>query len=123
MKINISYALCTDGDYKLNNAENFGCTGRNVEVNDFEYYNYVGSVEFVNEEKWRCKADAKNFLYKFLCDGLHVSYTHYWLLRDFYNLIESLVEVIDNYETGMSVSRKHISGNYMGTGIEVAISE
>ena len=38
MQINISYTLYTDGDYSLRNAEELGCTNRDVVVNDFEYY-------------------------------------------------------------------------------------
>ena len=45
MQINISYTLYTDGDYSLRNAEDFGCTNRDVVVDDFEYYDYVGVVK------------------------------------------------------------------------------
>ena len=45
MQINISYTLYTDGDYSLRNAEDFGCTNRDVVVDDFEYYDYVGSIK------------------------------------------------------------------------------
>ena len=34
MQINISYTLYTDGDYSLRNAEDFGCTNRDVVVDD-----------------------------------------------------------------------------------------
>ena len=65
MQINISYTLYTDGDYSLRNAEDFGCTNRDVVVDDFEYYDYVGSMEFKYEEEWRCKSEAKDFLWRF----------------------------------------------------------
>ena len=50
MQINISYTLYTDGDYSLRNAEELGCFNRNVVVDDFEHYDYMGFVEF---KKWR----------------------------------------------------------------------
>ena len=106
MQINISYTLYTDGDYSLRNAEDFGCTNRDVVVDDFEYYDYVGSMEFKYEEEWRCKSEAKDFLWRFLCDGIHISYTHPWLLKDFYDIMESLENVINEYQEGISVDRK-----------------
>ena len=85
MKIRIRYYFCTDGDYSLKNPDDFGCTEREVEIDD-EYFDYIGTIDFENEEAWRCKLDAKTFLEKLLCDGIHISYTHYWLMKDFYSL-------------------------------------
>lgn len=121
MQINISYTLYTDGDYSLRNAENFGCTNRDVVVDDFEYYDYVGSMEFKYEEEWRCKSEAKDFLWRFLCDGIHISYTHPWPLKDFYDIMESLENVINEYQEGISVVQRHITGNYEGTEIRIEI--
>ena len=118
MQINISYTLYADGDYSLRNAEELGCTNRD---NYFECYDYVGSMEFKCEEEWRCKSEAKNFLWRFLCDGIHVSYTHPWLLKDFYDIMESLEDVINEYQEGISVAKKHITGNYEGTEIKIEI--
>lgn len=123
MQINISYTLCTDGDYNLRNAEDLGCTNRDVAVNDFEYFDYVGSMIFKDEEEWRCKSEAKDFLWRFLCDGVHVSYTHPWLLKGFYSIIESLENVINEYQEGISVAKRHITGNYEGTKIKIKISK
>ena len=78
---------------------------------------------FENVDMLRCKNNAKDFLWKFLCNGLHFSYARPWLLKDFYKLIESLVDVINNFEAGIFVTRKHISGNYDGTEFEVVIRE
>lgn len=123
MQINISYILYTDGDYSLRNAEELGCTNRNVVVDADDYYDYVGSMEFKHEEEWRCKSEAKSFLWKFLCDGIHVSYTHSWLLKDFYDIMESLENVINEYQGGISVVKRHITGNYEGTEIKIEISK
>lgn len=123
MRIEISYTLCTDGDYSLRNAEDLGCTNRDVVVNDFEHYDYVGSMKFKYEEEWRCKSEAKNFLWRFLCDGIHISYTHPWLLKDFYDIMESLEDVINEYQEGITVVQRHITGNYEGTEIKIEISK
>ena len=134
MKIRITYRLYTDGDYSLRNADKFGCTDKEVIIDDDEdydfidfnkgimipmrsYYDYIGSAEFINKE------DAKDFLWNFLCDGIYVSYTHYWLLEDFYELIKSLIEFIDEYESGINRSIKHLQGNWENTEIKVEIEE
>lgn len=119
MRIVIIYTLQTDGDYRLDNPEEFGC----IKEDD---YNYSGSVEFAHDKKDRCLMEARDFLYKFLCDGIHISYTHAWLLKYFYNLIESLVNKIYDYEpngSGKYICEESISGNYEGTDFEVLIIE
>ena len=119
MKIVIIYTLCTDGDYRLDNPEEFGCIKG-------DGYHYTGSVEFTHAKKDRCLMEARNFLYKFLCDGLHVSYTHAWLLKDFYDLIESLVNKIGHYkpdESGKYICENSIGGNYSGTNFKILIIE
>ena len=118
MKIDIFYTLYTDGDYCLKEPEKFG----GIRDED-ESYLYNGSVTFIDKEVWRCKNNAKDFLWKFLCEGIHVSYTHPWLIEDFYHCIRGLVDDIDAFESGSSISRQHISGNYDGTILEVFISE
>lgn len=118
MKIRIDYTLYTDGDYSLRTPEQFGCTERDVAA-EWESYDYVGEMLFEQEEIWHCKADAINFLTKLLCDGISVSYTHYWLLRDFYSMIDELVDFIRQHGRG-SVTRT-LSGNYDGTRITVSI--
>lgn len=119
MRIEISYTLCTDGDYSLRNAEEFGCISR--KENNMENYDYAGTVKFENEDVWTCKHDAMEFLHKFLCNGLEVSYTHWWLLEDFYKIIESLEEVICAHEAGISGATRCIKGNYEGTVITVSM--
>lgn len=117
MKIIIIYTLQTDGDYNLDNPKKFGCIKE-------DGYHYSGTVEIVSDKKSCCLMEAKNFLYKFLCDGLHVSYTHAWLLKDFYDLIESLVNKIGHYkpdESGKYICEKSIGGNYSGTNFEILI--
>lgn len=54
MKIIIIYTLQTDGDYRLDNPEEFGC----IKEDD---YNYSGAVEFAHDEKNRCLMEARDF--------------------------------------------------------------
>lgn len=123
MQINISYTLYTDDDYSLRNSEDFGCTNRNVMIDSSEYYDYIGFMEFKDEEEWKCKNEAKNFLWRFLCDGIHISYTHPWLLKDFYDIMKYLENVINEYQEGISVEKRQITGNYEGTEIKIEISQ
>lgn len=124
MKIKIEYTLYTDGDYCLENPDKFGCTGRDVISSDgWEHYDYVGSVEFQDDEEWSCKMYAKDFLCKFLCDGIHVLYTHAYLIKDFYDMIESLEDAIDDHKNFPNTFYASMSGNYDGTEISVTISE
>lgn len=116
MKIRIRYGFYTDGDYSLRNYDEFGCTGREVEIED-EYFDYLGVMDFENEEIWRCKCDAKSFLEKLLCDGIHISYTHYWIMKYFYDAIESLMDFINQNDSGELCKR--LFGNYDGTFIRV----
>lgn len=120
MIIKISYMLHTDGDYALRNPEKFGCTAQKVEIKN-DYFDYIGSVSFHNDEIWRCKSDAKSFLEQFLCDGISVSSTHYWLIKSFYDIIEDLMDFINKNDSGMRYGT--ISGNQDGTKIMVEISK
>ena len=116
MKIRIRYELCTDGDYSLRNPESFSCIGREVEMQD-NYFDYIGVMNFQNKDVCECKCNAKIFLEELLCDGIHISYTHYWLIKSFYNIIESLINFINENDAGELCKR--LSGNYDGTMIMV----
>lgn len=41
MKIKILYAFYTDGDFSLTDPDNFGCTDREIVIED-EYFDYIG---------------------------------------------------------------------------------
>lgn len=116
MKIDVSYVLQTDGDYSLQNPEEFGGTVT-------EFGKYAGHKVFVHKDPNRCKRAAKKFLSKFLCDGLPVLYTHHWLLNDFYELIDSLIDDLDEYESGDAVLTETLSGNYDDTFITITITD
>lgn len=124
MKIEILYTLHTDGDYSLNNPEYFGCTNRNVKTEYDDFYDYVGSKSFENKNKSTCCMYAKEFLEEFLCDGIHVSSSHYWLLKDFYNIIDFLMNAISkDFEENEREYIRELSGNQTGTQIVVTISK
>ena len=49
MKIKVSYQFCTDGDYSLDNPEEFGCTGKDVKLEDYSDDEYDEYADFVGE--------------------------------------------------------------------------
>lgn len=80
---------------------------------------FLGELNFDCNDALMCKIDAKAFLEKLLCDGIHVLYTHYWLIEKFYHIIQSLIDFINQNDSG--VIREELSGNYDGTVIKVEI--
>lgn len=118
--IKILYTLCTDGDYCLRDTKKFGADKRNDCMED--EYDYIGEVEFQDTDiKHTARTDAVIFLEEFLCDGLHIDSSHMWLIKDFYDIIEKLIDFIKNNELG--VCMKSLSGNYEGTEFIVVIQK
>ena len=118
MKIDIFYTLYTDGDYYLKEPKKFGA--RKMSEGS---YQYTGHTTFGNEVVWRCKNEAKNFLWKLMCEGIQVSYTHPWLVDDFYHCIDALANHIDAFESGDIIATEYITGNYDGTEFTLVMSE
>ena len=61
-----------------------------------------------------------------ICDGIHVGYTHHWLIKDFYEMIERLTDFISScIRRGyyMNTAIEELGGNYSGTEIRVIIEE
>lgn len=116
MKIWISYGFCTDGDYSLRNLDILGCTEKQVTIED-TVFDYIGVIYSENENESECKLKARTFLQKLLCDCIDISYTHYWLIKDFYIIIDSLIDFIDENNSGELY--KEMDGNYNGTYIKV----
>ena len=127
MKIKVSYQFCTDGDYGLDSPEEFGCTGKDIKLEDYsddeydEYADFVGEMIFEDCDSWKCKNNAKSFLQKLLCNGIHVSYTHYYLLEDFYNMIDRSIHFISSSDKGKYC--ESMGGNQDGTEIRVEFIE
>ena len=72
MKIKVSYQFYTDGDYTLRNTEEFGCV-RGIKIKGYDRYaDFIGGMVFEDCDSLVCKADAKSFLQKLLCDGIYV---------------------------------------------------
>lgn len=134
MNIKINYTLKTDGVYTFTNDPKFGCIGENVIVNDHEYiknnesyYDYMCCVEFKNEDPVYCKREAVDFLWKLLCDGIHISWEKPSAIKEFYDLMYSLQSAILSFgvlnkEEQISVTRRGISCSYY-TNFEVIIYE
>lgn len=121
MKIRIEYALCTDDDYILRNPEKFNGV-RVINKGLEENIDYKGAITFHNDDIGLCKEDAKYFLWELLCEGISVGATHYWLLEDFYKMMEFLTNMIDQARVGWNFT-KYMSGNYDGTEVKVMVME
>ena len=116
MKINIIYNLYHDGDFRIENPEEINCQ----KIDDWEY---AGTKEFKAGDECEVRREAREFLEEFLCEHLRVGASHYWILGDFCTMIDSLIEFIEDYESGNVMKVKRLSGNYEGTEIIVKIEE
>lgn len=140
MKIEIDFAFCTDGDYSFDvdkartfvmekSSSNNKCASDwNLEINtdvsdgEYDFWDYKGAVTVENkEDDVQCKIDAKMFLKKILCDFVHVSYTHYWIVNHLYGAVDTLIIFLCNCDSGTHT--EELSGNYEGTYISVRISK
>lgn len=115
MKIKVEYVFYTDGDYSLETPGYFGCKAEGLDSSDI-FFDCAGEMTFEAEPD-RCRIDARTFLHRLLCDGIHVSYTHYWLIKDFYDMIDALITFMYEHDSGSSCER--LTGNYDGTYIKV----
>ena len=78
--------------------------------------------ESFNERAWQYPlTDSVNLEITFVNDEVDG-----WLLKDFYDLIESLVNKIGHYkpdEFGKYMCEESIGGNYSGTNFKILITE
>lgn len=119
--ITVAYWLYTDGDYSLQNPHDFGCTGLDVMIGQ-DYYNYTGLVSFSGVDDSSAKSDAKTWLKKFLCDGIHVSYPHYGLLSRFCTIIDELLAFITDSSNKNDSIIKSMGGSHEGSHIVLSIN-
>ena len=112
--IKITYEFFTDGDFDLRTPEDHGC----LLIDDCYFY---GETSISVDNKMLERYKAKAFLHKLLCNGIKVLYTHYWLLKDFYSMIDTLTDFIDKFgpESDVRMLGQTLSGNYDGTYIKV----
>ena len=118
MKITIEYTLYPDKDFCLNNPEKFN--GKFVDEID----SYVGKVSFDGAEPI---IEAKDFLERLLCDGIHVKPSCYYLLQHFCDVIDNLEDFISDRNSFILTEpeieySQSIGGNYEGTEFKVTIS-
>lgn len=117
--IRIKYSLCTDGDYHLKNHRMYGA------IQDENDEDYEGEVCFTGDI-YRAARSAVDFLWCMLCDGLHFSWSHPWLVRDFYDMFQRLHDSLWEWITASEKDPKaipmdsmhledYVSGNYDGT--------
>lgn len=100
MNIKIDCTFHPDGNYMLKNPEAYGCTARNVNSGGKTSIIYECSAVFEDEKIWKCKRDARIFLEKLICEGIRVSYTHWWLLKWFSDATGELIKFIDDSNSG-----------------------
>ena len=118
MNITIRYKLHPDKDFCLNNPEKFN--GKFVDEID----SYVGKVSFGGAEP---SIEAKDFLERLLCDGIHVKPSCYYLLKRFCDIIDNLENFISNRNSFILIEpeiveySQFIGGNYEGTEFKVTI--
>ena len=115
MKIFIYWNLDTDGDFSLKNYNEFdgiydGSDG------------YCGYKIFEFEDRYKCKYEAKRFLSKMLCE-IHVSYTHYWVIEKIYEIFNSAIMFITEYDINDANSNyiEYMDGNYSDSYISITI--
>ena len=115
LKIVIDWALYTDGDYRLDNAEEYGCKD-----DEREWGHYSGKQTYVMSEDKGCRREAVSFLEKLLCD-IRVGYTHYYLIKDMYEMFEKAMRFIGNKEN-YGAEYFYMGGNYDGTELSIKIT-
>lgn len=116
MNIKILYTLHTDGDYGLRDMQEFG-------AEEDDEYDYVGEVTFTdkNSTMHTSKLEAIEFLKRFLCEGIYIGTSHMWLMKDFYDIIENLINFINDNDSG--IYTRSLSGNHEGTEFIVVIKK
>lgn len=121
-RVDIKIGLNPDKDYSLRDAERFhmkwdgmGWCGIFSFTRDTPQYNFEDEHDVQMSPSWR----ACNFLEKMLCE-IHVSYTHYYLIKDLYEMFNSAINAI---REDLNDFESYVSGNYEGTYIEVYCRE
>lgn len=126
MKIVVNVDFETDGDYSILKAKELEMTV------GFEDYSAVKIFCLENnptpkktgweEDSW-IKYQAKNFLEEILCN-IHVSGSHYYLIKDFYEMFDDGIKFISNYSEGDGhIFSRYMSGNYEGTELKIYFFE
>ena len=118
MKIIVKIGLETDGDFKLENHEEYkmnyddcgGYDGTFVFEENTPLYPYEDHSYAKFDAWWR----AQRLLEHMLCD-IHVIHTHHYVLDYLYHMFDDAMRAIGNREESYYGS---VSGNYEGTFIE-----
>lgn len=113
MKISVDWYLYTDGDFNLKNCKKYNGNDTN---NDG--YIFSGKTEFKSKDD-DCISETLRYLEKMLCD-IHVSYTHYYLIRDIYNMFIQLIDFVLEEECGTKTVS--LGGNYSKTKFTITIT-
>lgn len=121
--IRIKYKLYTDGDYVLRNHRMYGAR----HMHDSEEYD--GEVCF-DGGLMDAARKAVSFMWCMMCDGLHFSYTHPYLVREFYDMFKRLEDALwawvkarekdpSGHPCDQLRLEDYVSGNYDGTDFTI----
>lgn len=112
LKIDIEWSMCTDGDYRLDNADKYDIyTG---------YESYSGNKVFTSSNDDVIRREAVSFLEELLCD-IRYKPSHHYVMKYMYEIFEKSISFIskgDNY--GCNI--ESVGGNYDGTTIHINIT-
>lgn len=111
-RVVFDWNMYTDGDYSLRHFQNYGCKC----YNDDETYSGILTFDGKLSE---IRREAANKLKEMLCD-IHVGSTHYYLLQDFVEIFNDLIDWTYNAEVN-TCKEAELSGNYDGTEFNIYV--
>lgn len=114
MTIEIEFGYRTDGDFSLMGNEYF----KAEETDDYDYYCKKKFLSNDYRDDLFCMFAAREFVERLLVQT-SISYTHYSIMEDIYNMIAPVIEFVNRNKVG-NIQRE-MSGNYDGTFVKVSI--
>lgn len=128
MEVILDAQFHTDGDFHFEDGNNLIDPNRDFYKNwKIKYdHDHSGETEYfylraVGSDS--CPFPLRDLLESMMCN-LRVSKSHYWLIRDIYNILDEILNICvyerDNSEDSVSVT-KYLSGNYDGTTISAIV--
>ncbi len=124
MQLRVKISLCTDGDYHLNNSEDY-----NMPYDCFDDDNYFGVYLFDDKDDKLYLYEDKSYLQfdtwwracrllEHMLTDLHVLFTHHYVLDYLYHLFDDAMKALGKRER---TYYGELSGNYEGTFIEYSV--
>lgn len=124
MKIKLEVRLCTDGDFHVRPEVLYDFQKCFYCDDDTDYikciFDGLNISKDFSQDEW-IKLQVKDCL-QIILTSIKVSYTHYNILLQLYELFDKAICALDDMEIG-SVYKGTMSGNYEGTKIKISIVE